>query len=283
MYVAIDFGSTNTRVASSLDLVTFDKVHKFKTSTDLDSQIELISYALAKVTGGEEISFIGLGIHGMIDKKKGIYVKMPNYPALDNKEFGVLFPHLPLERVFIENDAVVAALAEAKLGNGQEFSRCAYVTVSSGIGGALVVNGKIPKDVTYEPGHIIITKDGQMNKSSGVPGDFEAYASGFFFETNYGVKPEDCEDQDIWKDYASHLAVGLHNVIQLWCPDGLVLGGGVGYNCFENLVSYLQDDLKKIQFVELPKIVKSKFGDDVGLYGALSIIKRSERNISSVV
>lgn len=277
MYISIDFGNTNTRVASSLDLNSFNNIRKFRTSMNLEEQKSFLNEAIKDVSNNLEVSFIGMGIHGMINKSSKKFVKMPNYSSLDGKKFTELFDNkYDLSRIFVENDATVAGLAEAQNGAGKNYSVVTYLTISTGIGGARIIDKKIDNSGCFEPGHHIIVKDGKLNTNSGIKGDFEVYASGYFFEDNYGVDSEKCEDINLWEEYASYLAIGIHNVINMWSPDIVILGGGLGYNQFDNFYPHLMENLKKTEFVKIPPIVKSKFGDDAGLYGALSLIKRSK-------
>jgi predicted NBD/HSP70 family sugar kinase len=277
MYIAIDFGSTNTRVGASRDLESFIDITKFKTDFDLLKQRHLLRDAITKVSSGEDSRFIGAGVPGVVDTKNNTFVKLANYPNLNGKKFEhLLGDDFPVVLSFFENDAALAGLAEAQRGAGMGYNVVAYITLSTGVGGVRVVNQDLENGCSLEPGHQIINPAGRYNQFSGLQGDLESYVSGRFFKENYGADPVSCEDPAVWRDYAVYLSLGIHNIINLWCPDVLIFGGGLGYNSFDKFYEPLLNNLRKLEFVRLPDIKRSHFGDDAGLYGGLALLRRSQ-------
>ena len=79
MYISIDLGGTNTRIASSKDLVTIYKQEKFLTNHDLDEQRGLVSAAIGRLIDGEEVKYICIGVPGMIDKYNRKFGNVSNF------------------------------------------------------------------------------------------------------------------------------------------------------------------------------------------------------------
>ena len=143
-YIGIDLGGTNVRVAkvtefgevlSQVKGPSFGMEGPTKVMSNLKEMVR-------EIPGWKECSAIGVGVPGPVDKKSGSMVLSTNlkgftgYPFADelSKEFGM--------PAFVDNDANVAGLAEALVGAGKDKNVVFYVTISTGIGGALIVNGK---------------------------------------------------------------------------------------------------------------------------------------------
>ncbi|HLP44141.1 MAG TPA: ROK family protein, partial [Candidatus Nanoarchaeia archaeon] len=178
--------------------------------------------------------------------------------------------------VFVENDAALVGLGEAMRGGGRGFGIVAYVTVSTGVGGAKIVNGTIdPRSVGFEPGHEIIDIDKTLvPDASGTT--LESYISGAGLMNRTGKKPKEITDPKVWDDLAHILAYGLNNVAVFWSPDVIVLGGsmitGEPAISIEKTEEYLKEVLKI--YPEIPKIRKAELGDLGGLHGALEYLRQ---------
>ncbi len=270
MYVSIDIGGTKTRIASSKNLRDLHKVKKFPSSWNLKEEKLNILKGIEDVSDGKEVKCICIGVPGRVDYLNEKFFKMPNYSVLNDFPFDFLISgRFHKTKLLVENDAALAGLGEAVLGAGLQSKVTAYLTLGTGVGGVRVE--KTIKNVNYfysEPGHQIIIKDGKYNSGTGHRGSLESYISGRAFEDIYGVKPDKCEIEAFWNDYAAYLAVGIHNICSMWGPDLIVLGGSLSkkYPIFKN-------ELKRIlsaeKFLTIPKIVTAEFADDAGLVGGL--------------
>ena len=146
----------------------------------------------------------------------------------------------------------------------------AYITISTGVGGGRIVNGKIDYHaLPVEPGHQILDPNGRFWPGCGQKGCFESLCSGRAFEMTYGVKPEFCEDYRIWDEHAENCAQGLVNVIALWTPDVLVIGGSLIKAGPKFTKPLIENTKKLLQIYPAPKIEISKMGDDNVLLGGL--------------
>jgi len=215
---------------------------KFLTNPDIGVQKKLLSNAIKQVSGGEVVKATCLGLPGMFDSKK--IINLPNIPTYNNYKISDL---IEVENIFVKNDAVLAGLAEAVDGAGKGYNRVAYLTLGTGVGGSLIVSG-VAKNM--EPGNEFFS-DGET---------FENHVSGRAFERIYRASSKNCEDINVWKEYAKDLTTGIKKIILPWKPDVIVIGGGVA-NRFEKFSS---------SFIDIPvPIKKSKFMDRAGLMGGL--------------
>ncbi|MFC1622139.1 ROK family protein [Patescibacteria group bacterium] len=250
MYIAIDLGGTNTRIASSKDLENIFKEDKFNTSSDVNKQKALISKSVEKVSEGEIPEKICFGVPGLIDKDK--FLKVPSISDYNGVAFSDFFEGN--YELVVQNDAALAGLAEATRGAGKEYDTVAYLTLSTGIGGSLVQKGTVRH---LEPGHMIIDKDKSL----------EDLISGGNFEKNYGKLPQDCVDEKIWMDYTGRLSIGIVNIVAMWSPEIIVLGGGMVNKFHDFIYPLLMKSLENQVFFEIPLVKKAHFMDEAGLIG----------------
>jgi len=268
MYVSIDIGGTKTRIASSKNLRDLYKVKKFPSSWNLKEEKQNILRGIDEVSDGKSVKCICIGVPGRVDYLSEKFFKLPNYSVLNDFPFDFLVGgKYSNTKLLVENDAALAGLGEAVLGAGLTSKVTAYITLSTGVGGVRVE--KLKKSINYfysEPGHQIIVIDGRYNSGTGHRGSLESYISGRAFEDIYGVKPERCDVEAFWADYAKHLAVGIHNIAAMWVPDLVVLGGSLSKK-FPLYKSELKRLLSTEKFLSIPKIVTAEFSDDAGLVG----------------
>ncbi|HMO78044.1 MAG TPA: ROK family protein, partial [Candidatus Paceibacterota bacterium] len=157
----------------------------------------------------------------------------------------------------------------------------AYHTISTGVGGARFVDGRMDiARVGFEPGHQILDFDKSFLKNDEMP-TLENLVSGLALERARGVKPyEISQDDGVWSELAMRLAAGLRNTILYWSPDIIVLGGSMIVGNprikLEDIRHYTEGIVKG--FVPCPQIVDAKLGDDGGLYGAMAILKLNSQN-----
>ncbi|MBI4135499.1 ROK family protein [Candidatus Uhrbacteria bacterium] len=273
MYIVVDIGGTNTRVAASKDGRGFSKIEKFKTPKKFEHGLAQIVAGVKRVQGAQKIKGLAVAVPGSIDSKNKALLNLPNLPGWSNKPITkVLTRHLNCKMRLI-NDADAAGLGEAAQGAGRGYTRVAYFTISTGIGGARLVHGKLdPKFQNWEPGHFVLVPHGRKC-GCGRRGCFESYASGTGFYKTYGIHPENCKNQTIWNKYAQTLGRGIVNALRHDPPNIIVIGGGVsqaGERLFKPLRAYLKNNFPT---QKPPPIKKAALGDLAGLYGCLALFK----------
>ncbi len=265
MYLLFDIGGTKMRITTS-DGQTINEPEVIPTNLDFSQAMELFKSAVLKISSGQKIEAASGGIRALgLDKKTlanrtrlPLWVGEPLYDRI--KEITGDAP------LYLENDAALAGLGEANHGAGQGKKIVAYITISTGVGGARIVDGKIDSNhLGFEPGHMIINDEKSL-------GD---YISGKAFEDTFGQKPEDILDPKIWDQAARYLAIGLNNISVIWSPDIIILGGSVTQKIpLETVKSNLREFLTV--YPHPPEIVLSKLGELSGLYGALEYIRQNQ-------
>jgi len=276
MYVSIDLGGTKTRVASSKNLKSIHKIERFATERDLQKEKELIVKAVGKVVGKDEVEYICIGVPGLVDRKRRHFKNVVNYPQLSDLPFGALLGvDFHTENIIAENDASLAGLAESRRGEAARHNVVVYLTLSTGVGGIRIEDKKISEFQTNsEPGHMIIVENGRYDDVCGQRGCLHSYLSGVAFKDIYRVDPEKAIAKEIWNEYGSHLATGIVNIIAMWNPEIIVLGGGISQK-FDLFGPAMYEDLNLQNLFTVPKIVVSKLGDENGVLGGFDLIKQS--------
>jgi glucokinase len=247
----------------------------------------------------DEIKAIGIGSPGPLDSKKGTILDTPNLPF---KNFNIVKPIL--ERfnapTFLENDGNVAAIGEYLFGAGQNTNNMVYVTVSTGVGGGAVLNGKLYRGATsnaLEIGHTTVEPNGPRC-NCGNYGCAEVFASGtaiarfakeaiangvqtslsdYEIVTSYEVFKEaekgDKVAAGILDKSLTYLGICVANVISSLDPEVIAIGGGVskgGQIVFDKVQEVVnQRCLKSMR--ESCRIVPAGLGTDAGVIGAVAL------------
>ncbi len=298
--IGIDVGGTKTAmglVNNSGKLVS--KV-EFQTENTQSFQ-HLLDEIIAgfKKLKVDKIEKIGVGIAGQIDSKTGIIVHSPNISRWKNipvaktleSKLGFEFKKSKKITVKIANDANCFTLAEATYGAGKGFSSVVGITLGTGVGGGLILNGQMYQGQGFasEPGHMIV-KYGGRKCSCGQEGCLEAYASGTSIENEYYKKTKqkksaleiEKEAMDkgtksvaykIYQNAGEYLGVGISNLVNILDPDLIVIGGGLGKS--ELLFRLAKKETTKNVFFKKRKIEikKAKLGKDAGVVGAAELAR----------
>ncbi len=278
MYIIFDIGGTKTRVARSDDLKTFGEPVVFDTSQDADEGIEKIANVAKDLAGGGKIMAIAGGVPGPVEPEAGILVKAPNLSGWSGRPIAQIIAKELGTHGFLANDAALGALGETHFGAGRGRSIVAFLTISTGVGGARIANGEIDEtSLGFEPGHQIIDADKTLCPDCD-GNDLEAYIGGRSLAQRYKKdKPYEVTDERVWnKELPQFLAYGLHNIIVHWSPDIIVLGGPMIVGDPAISISETARHLAAIPWESghIPPIVKAELGTLSGLYGAMAYLKQ---------
>ncbi len=298
--IGIDLGGTNFRLAVvTPEGVIGDRMHcsvessrgKEAVLKDLVSSIQRLAKK-QKPTGGKLVA-VGLGVPGLIRPKEGIVTESPNLPGWIDFDI-----RTPIEAALgvplaIENDANCFALGEFWQGAAQKAKHVCALTLGTGVGGGIVLNGELWRGadgMAGEVGHMIIEADGRQCKC-GSRGCLEQYASGtairqFAVEARWDRKghPGDITAQDVYeaaqqgdkvalgifRKMGHFLGIGLTTLINLLNVEMIVLGGKVS-EAWEFFILQTEETVKERAFTvpaRRAKIVKSVLGDNGGIMGA---------------
>lgn len=256
------------RFVACKDGKTLGEAKVFPTPTDFSEGVLVFKRIKEEFFDGFQIKGVAGGLPGPFNREKTEIAAAPNLPGWNGKPLKIELEKVLEAPVYLENDAALAALGEATYGAGNGKANVVYYTISTGVGGARVVNGVIDENVSgFEPGsQFVDMKDYKT---------LEDCISGKAVEAKYGKKPYEITDPAIWDELAKILAYGIHNSIAHWSPDIVVLGGSmmkeVGIPV--DKVRLHLGEMPRV-FPDLPLIEKSRLGDESGLYGALAYIKK---------
>lgn len=279
MYIIFDIGGTNTRVAASSDLKTFNKPVKFKTPLVYTEGIAAIHKAIDEVSGGKKIKGIAGGIRGPLNKEKTGIIREHIIPDWVNKNVTSDISKPYGAPTLLANDTAIVGMGEVHYGGGRGHQIVAYHTISTGVGGARYVDGNLDvASVGFEPGHQILDFDHSFLEAEEAP-TFENLVSGKALERARGVKPYEVpQDDAVWSELAMRIASALRNTTVYWSPDVIVLGGSMIVGdpriLLEDIRHYTEGILEGL--VPCPVIVDAELGDDGGMYGAMAMLKQAK-------
>ncbi len=259
-----------------------------------------------------QIDSISIASAGAIDFKKGLVTSSPNLPGWHNvplrdrvvERFGI--------DTFLVNDASAAALAEHRLGAGHGTNNLVYITVGTGIGGGIIINGRLylgTGGAAGEIGHMTIDADGPRCYC-GNYGCLEEMASGRAIareairrirggegsalidivagkidditakEVAQAAQSGDRLALEVVSQAASYLGVGMVNVVNIFNPEMIVIGGSVA-KMGDLLLNPVRQRVKERAFklsAQAVEIVPAKLGDDVGVIGAALFAREQKAN-----
>ncbi|MEW6097525.1 MAG: ROK family glucokinase [bacterium] len=310
--IAVDLGGTNIRVAlvDQNGKIIEKKDTRTKVSEGhkvvIQQMKELIWEVIRKTKLDiQQICGIGIGSPGPLNTKTGVIIDTPN---LGWKNVGLKDAiqqefHLP---TYVDNDANLAALGEYWLGAGKEVENLICLTLGTGIGGGIILNGEVfhgAGDVAGELGHVIVDPNG-LKCGCGNHGCMEAYASGpgIVKRTIFAIKEGrktlineltsgDLEKitplvvyqaalkQDelanyIIKETGRYLGIGIISIVNVLNPQLVIIGGRVA-QMGNLLLKYIKEEVIKRAYLEPCKqisIVLAQLGDDAGIIGAAKMI-----------
>ncbi len=262
------------RVGLSPDGRTVTEQAIFQTPESLDETVNLLKAHYLHHGNNVPLQAAAGGVAGALSHDRSILLKSPHKPNWNNQPLKQKISNALGAPAFIENDAAIVGLGEATTGPGMGKRIVVYITVSTGVGGARIVDGKIdPSFYGFEPGHQIVSI-GEKDDGTPIYGYLEDFISGAALKKAFGKPPEEIKDPQVWDDVAFFLAVGLNNIIMHWSPDTIVLGGSEMKSIDLELVKKYLKDMMRI-FPELPQIEKAKIDYYGGLYGALEFLKQN--------
>jgi glucokinase len=308
-FVGIDLGGTKigTGLVDSRGAVKASDYRPTKAVKGRDAVIQRIVEATHKVMreagiAPSDVSGIGIGAPGPLDIAKGILTEPPNLPGWRDVPLKEIIEDAIGISTYLENDANAAAIAEYLYGAGKGTRDMIYVTVSTGIGGGLILNGQIYHGAhggAGEVGHMTILPDGPLD-GCGNRGCLEALASGTAIAlagrelVEHGVPtliaelaggdPEgisakivveamhkgDAYATEIVSSAMRYLGIGMANLVNLFNPEMIVIGGGLSH-LGDLLLGPVRRGIDRHAFQTHARqvvVTLAQLGDRVGIVGA---------------
>lgn len=303
--IGVDIGGTQMRAASyapdQLEPIKQKKIATLASEPGgFDRLIQVIEAVWPK---DEAVEAIGLGSPGPLDPHTGYLLAPPNNPEWHNfplapnveKHFGV--------KAYLDNDANLAGLAEYRFGAGKGHHDVIYITVSTGIGGGVIIADRLLQGyhgLAAELGHSIIDPNGPPC-SCGHAGHLEAYSSGpaivkyVLAELEAGAtsslkRSDSLNARDVseaakngdalavraYQRAGEYLGIGVASFLHAFDPSIVIFGGGVsqvGELLFEPFKASLNKRVFHPRYLEGLSFATATLGDDAGLLGALALAR----------
>ncbi len=267
MILGIDIGGTKTLFGLFELDGDLKKTYKFETPLDYSDFVGMLRDELPKFIGKSHINECVAAVPGKLDRAKGIGIAFGNRPW-ENVPIGADLSNILGIPVNIENDSKLAGLSEALLI--PKYIKVLYLTVSTGIGSAYVVNGKLDKNtLDAEVGHMMLEHEGRLQT-------WESFASGKAIFNKFNKRASDITDPSEWYIVARNVAIGLINVIATTTPDAIVIGGGVGSH-LDKFKDRLENELElyKTNVVDIPPIFQAQKPEEAVIYGCYALAHQS--------
>lgn len=277
MYALFDIGGTNTRVGIAKDFTTIEQTKIIPTPQRFEEGIAILKETIKELSGNSPIQGIAGGIAGPLAADKTTLSNSPHLPDWVKKPITKELQDTFNAPSYLENDAVIVGMGEAAHGAAKGYHIAAFLTVSTGIGGARFIDAKPDQNAMgFEPGHQIIDPKKSLCPDCKGPGTLENLASGTALENRFQKKAPEITDESVWEQLAEWLALGLNNTIVHWSPEIVILGGSMMTKTpgisIERVHFHLQHTLTV--YKQLPKLELATLGDLGGLYGALAYLEQ---------
>ena len=317
--IGIDLGGTNIAVGlCDDDLKIIDKGSVPTLGTrpgeEIVADMAKLTEEIIKRNGLsiQDIEYVGIATPGTANSKTGVVEYANNLPFKNFPISDLFIKYLPVKKVIIDNDANAAALGEALAGSAKNAKSSIMITLGTGVGGGIILDGKIFSGGINcsgaELGHTVIAAGGRQC-SCGRRGCFEAYSSAtaltdmtkekmhelelkgidslLFTEAEKEGKVSartafnaadggDVYGKELVKIYIEHLAIGITNMVNIFQPEIVCIGGGVSAQG-DSLLLPLIDIVNVEQYTrdnpQKSKIVIATLGNDAGIVGAAGLGK----------
>lgn len=306
-FIGVDIGGTTINIGFVSESKQLIHEHLIETQPEKgpEDAIHRISLYIRQMIAASDkkVDFkgIGIGLPGLLDIENGMIIEAANLPGWQGFPVSKSLNALTNIPVFIENDANLAALGEYWMGAGANASNLFMITLGSGIGGALLINGKVFKlhPSAGEFGHMIIEKSG-ATCTCGRIGCLETFVSkhGFIrlvkekipllphsalnkYDIN-SISPQliaqlalqgDELANAIYHEAGESLGIAISNVINLTGVNLVIIGGGIA-NAWQSLYQPVMQSVSKNVFkalLENVQVLKASLGEKAGFIGAAKL------------
>lgn len=281
--IGVDLGGTKTIIAR-YDAVTYERQTEERIATNASAGLELVLRDCMQIAGKmrtPQTIGIGVGIAGLIRQPEGIVIHAPNISAGKNVRAKELLEKELKLPVHVANDAACFALAEATLGAGKGRKIVVGITMGTGVGGGIVIDGKIfggSHGFAGEIGHMLLVPGKPPYHTDDMRGDVEQFLSGTAMghRCTAAEKPQDYLEGEVCDWMQPHVfqetAWLATNLTYLLNPDMIVFGGSAGRALKPHLPKVM-DELKKwtLPNTPLPELAVASL-DASGALGAALLI-----------
>jgi glucokinase len=303
MFMAVDVGGTQLRAAIyPCDSWIPLRVERIPTKDPSSSPLERLEILIKSIWPvNEPVIAIGVAAPGTIDPYQGVLVSVANIPGWENLPLRQILEDQFQTKVGIGNDANLAALGEWQYGAGKGHHNMVYLTISTGIGGGVIINDRLllgHRGLATELGHIVVMQDGPLC-SCGKRGHLEAVASGPSIvkwveqQLSQGFPSDLTANKNLNTKIIANAALqgdalaiqalaragnfigqSVANLLHIFNPTAVILGGGVvqsGPLLMEPLRAAMEENAMSPDYYTGLLLTTAALGDDAGLTGALAL------------
>ncbi len=301
--LSMDIGGTNIKYAivDENGYIFFESLKSIKPEDNDSALLAHIKHMIAEcfeIARVNEIEIVGIGIGVPSVVDSGVVLFANNLPELDNQQLDVIISDHFGVPVFVENDANLMGLGEVRYGAARNVSDAVFITIGTGIGGALILNGKLYggyKNRGTELGHIVIDWNGKACTCGG-KGCFEAYASMTALIQEYkNLLPENSlpgtekvdgkyivskflENEEIaavaMNNHFQYMAAGITGFINVFAPQKVIIGGGISEagDFYLKSIAILVDKMVMKETSQFTTIELASLGNKAGFLGAAALV-----------
>lgn len=283
MLAGIDLGGTQVRVALARSDGQLLKTIRTRTHLLATPQalVEWAAEEIERHRGKEKVRSITIAAPGPIDLKRGVLVNPPNLPW-QNAPLAAMMSRATGAKVLLANDADMAGLGEFHHGAGRGTRNMVYITWSTGVGGGLIIDGKLHRGAhgtAGEVGHMVIDPNGPLD-NCGQRGCLEAFASGTALARETGHPAADLfaaaargdrHARMVVERAARYMGIALISLTNALDPEMFVIGGGVSRS-WGLVQPTMLETLRSSPFIKAarrPRLRRARLGDRAGQVGAV--------------
>lgn len=276
LYVGLDIGATKFLVAGADAHGRVLERAQDRTPQDLDEGLDTLHRMIAAVARGRKVTAMAAAVGGPLDWRRGIVspLHQPQWRDVPLKDIMAARWQCPF---LVDVDTNVAAVGEYHFGRRQ-VPRLLYLTLSTGMGGGFLVNGKIYRgmndghpEVAHQSVNYRCGRPERVACECGGTDCLEALVSGNGIRRIYGKGAEELDEQE-WQEVAYNLGQGLRNLAAIYLPDLIVLGGGVACGRGQRLVASASKVMAEhLHIVPSPEVRLTHLGYDTALMGTIAI------------
>ena len=285
--IGVDLGGTAIKMGRFLADGTCLEEISLATPQPAEPQavVKAIAQGVNQLNQNHTSGAIGLGVPGPTDPQRRIAKKSINLPGWDDVPVADWLEEQTNLPTMLENDANCAAIGEAWLGAGQPFQDFILLTLGTGVGGGIFLNGQLFTGrfgAAGELGLITLNPDGFPCRS-GNQGSLEQYASIGSVIRNTGKQPAemgklaqlgDKNALEFWHNYGKTLGAGLASLIYVLTPEAIIIGGGISASSQFFLPSALAEIKLRVVSPSRPglQLLTAKLGNKAGMLGAAKLV-----------
>ncbi len=314
-YIGVDLGGTNTKIAlidkkfKVLESVSIPTKKYRRPERLLGAIYSAVNQVVkARKAARRQIFGVGVGVAGLVDAKSGVICNLVNIPGWKNLNLKKILRKKLRLPIYCDNDVNVMALAESSIGAGKGSLNVVCLTLGTGVGGGIIINGNLYRGSTSSAGEIghIPINEGGPGCNCGGQACLESYVGNHYLVKEVrrrikagkrtvlkkmankklsdltprmmykAAKSGDRFARDLWHDAGVKIGIALSGVVNFLDPDKVVIGGGVsqaGAFLFKPIRETVRKRSMELQGRHV-RIVKAALGKDAGVIGAAVLVAK---------